>query len=93
MIFLFVIGTIAGIMLGLRFKVLVLVPAILLATIFIIASGSGHELKMITLSLMGTVVLLQIGYFMGSMLRALIRAQLLARRSAHLPPPGSQTGH
>ena len=91
MIVYLVIGTIAGILLGLRFKILVLVPAILLATIFIIASG--HELKMITLSLMGTVVLIQIGYFVGSTLRAIIRAHLPARSSGTSRPPGSQTGH
>ena len=70
-----------------RFKVLVLVPAILLAAIVVIASG--HEPKMIALTLMGTVVLLQIGYVVGSMLRATIRAYLPARSSVHLPPPGS----
>ena len=91
MVVFLVIGTIAGILLGLRFKVLVLVPATLLAAIFVIASG--HEPKMIALTLMGTVVLLQIGYFVGSTLRAIIRAHLPARSSGTSRPPGSQTGH
>ena len=42
------IGTIAGVLLGLRFKVFVLAPAILLATGVIIASG--HEPKMTALT-------------------------------------------
>jgi hypothetical protein len=63
-------GAIVGIILGLRFKVLVLVPAILLATIIIVVSGSDHQL----LTLVGTVVSLQIGYIAGSVLRFLARS-------------------
>jgi hypothetical protein len=57
-----VIGTIAGVMLGLRFKVFVLVPAILLATAIITVSGivNGHEPRMIALTVFGAVALLQI---------------------------------
>ena len=64
-------GAIAGILLGLRFKVLVLVPASVLATVVIIISQSGHKLSMIVLTLVGTVVSLQMGYIAGCILRYL----------------------
>jgi hypothetical protein len=38
-------GAIAGILLGVRFKVLVLVPAFLVAAVVIILNGSGYTLK------------------------------------------------
>jgi hypothetical protein len=75
-------GAIAGIMLGLRFKVLVLVPAILLATIVIIATGSSHKLSVIVLTVVLTTASLEIGYIVGCILRALVRAHLPARRRA-----------
>ena len=71
-----VAGAIIGILLGLRFKVLVLVPASVLATVVIILSGSGHELSTIILTLVGTVVSLQMGYIAGSVLRSLARPYL-----------------
>jgi hypothetical protein len=66
-----VTSAIGGILLGLRFKVLVLVPASVLATVVIIISQSGHKLSMIALTLVATVVLLQMGYIAGSILRFL----------------------
>jgi hypothetical protein len=65
-----VVGTITGVLLGLRFKVLVLVPASLLATAVITVSGfvSGHEPGMIALTVFGAVASLQIGYFVGGIL-------------------------
>ena len=78
-----VIGALAGITLGLRFKVLVLVPAILFATVIIIASG--HELKVIALTVFGTAVALQVGYVVG--------AYLPARRRVHFPQAGSTPTH
>jgi hypothetical protein len=80
-----VAGAIIGILLGLRFKVLVLVPASVLATVVIILSESGHilsesghELSVIVLTLVGTLVSLQIGYLAGGLLRYLVRAYLPA---------------
>ena len=67
-----VIGAIIGMLLGLRFRVLVLVPAILLATVVIILTG--HKLGAIVLTLIGTVVSLQLGYIAGSVLRSLTRS-------------------
>jgi hypothetical protein len=71
-------GAIAGILLGVRFKVLVLVPAFLVAAVVIIINGSGHTLSSIVLTVLGTVVSLQIGYIIGSVLRAFARAHLPA---------------
>jgi hypothetical protein len=67
-------GAIAGILLGVRFKVLVLVPACLVAAVVIIVNGSGHTLSSIVLTVLGTVVSLQIGYIVGS---SPLRAQAL----------------
>jgi hypothetical protein len=69
-------GAIVGLILGLRFRVLVLIPAILLATAVIILSGSGQKLSVIVLTLVGTVVSLQIGYVVGGVLRSFARPYL-----------------
>ena len=74
-----VTGAIIGILLGLRFKVLVLVPASVLAAVVIILGRSGHELSVIVLTLIGTLVALQIGYLVGSVLRFLARSYLPTR--------------
>jgi hypothetical protein len=59
-----VITLFAGILFGLRLKVFVLLPATLLAAVAVIAVG--HQPKVImALTLLGTVVLLQIGYLVG----------------------------
>jgi hypothetical protein len=74
-------GAIAGVLLGIRFKVLVLVPASLLAAVIVVANGSGQQLGAVVLTLLGTVASLQIGYVVGSILRALVRARLPAAKS------------
>jgi len=74
-----VAGAIIGILLGLRFKVLVLVPASVLATVVIILSESGNELSVIVLTLVGTLVSLQLGYLAGSVVRFLARSYLPGR--------------
>ena len=66
-----VAGAILGILLGLRFKVLVLVPASVLATVVIASSERGNELSVIVLTLVGTLVALQMGYLAGGILRFL----------------------
>ena len=71
-----IISTIAGIMLALRFKVVVLGPAILLATAVITMSVilSGHKAGAIALTVFGTAALLQIGYISGCILHALAQS-------------------
>lgn len=66
-------GAITGILLGLRFKILVIVPASVVAVVIIIISQSGQKLSMIVLTLVGTMVSLQIGYIAGGVLRLLAR--------------------
>jgi hypothetical protein len=62
-----IIGTLAGALLGLRFKVLVLVPFILILACAIIATRD--DLKAIALTILVTAVLLQIGYVLGLVVR------------------------
>jgi hypothetical protein len=78
MVVLFVIASIAGILLGLRFKVFVLIPATLLAAAVIVASSDQPKLT-IVLTVIGTVALLQIGYIVGIVARALLQRGSMAR--------------
>jgi len=57
------IGTIVGTLLGLRFKVFVLVPATLIAALAIVATV--HGARTIAITILATTVLLQIGYVLG----------------------------
>ena len=61
------IGAVVGIILGLRFKVLVLVPATLLATGVVTAVGllDGQQLRVIALTAVAVAALLQVGYVVG----------------------------
>ena len=54
-------------MLGLRFKILVLVPATLLMTAASTAIGivNGRQVSAVILTSIGTAVLLQLGYIVG----------------------------
>ena len=64
----FVIATIAGIALGLRFKVFVLIPATL---VMIAIVATGHQPRVVlALTALGTAVLLQTGYFVGGIVSA-----------------------
>jgi hypothetical protein len=56
-----VVGAIAGVLLGTRFKVFALAPATLLAAAVIIASGHQSKVAM-ALTVLATTVLLHIGY-------------------------------
>jgi glycerol-3-phosphate acyltransferase PlsY len=74
----FVIAPIAGILLALRFKVFVLVPATLLAAAVIVACS--HQPKLTTaLTVAATAVLLQIGYIVGVIVGALLQRRSMAR--------------
>ena len=58
-----IIGVLGGVLLGLRFKIFVLVPFILILACAIIATGDGW--KAIALTILATAVLIQIGYVLG----------------------------
>jgi hypothetical protein len=68
MLVLLAIGIIAGILLGLLFRVLVLVPGTLLATAVITVLGfaKGLGFGMIALIVFGAAVSLQVGYIVGA---------------------------
>jgi hypothetical protein len=70
MLVFFAVGTVAGLLLGLRFKLFVLVPAILIATLAIVLSSRG--LRVIVFTEVGTVALLQVGYIGGCVLRVIL---------------------
>ena len=66
------VGAIAGIILGWRFNVLILIPATLLALAVVTASdiASRQSIKLILLTAVGTAVLLQLGYIAGRFLKS-----------------------
>jgi hypothetical protein len=76
-------GALVGALLGLRFKVLALIPGILIAACAIIATGDS--LKAIALTIFATAVLLQVGYALGLVVRVLA-AQRLSPRSIPREP-------
>lgn len=78
MMFFFIISAFLGILLGLRFKVLALVPAILFLTIVVILTSHGD--RVIAPTVFGTIVLLQFGYLVGCVFRVVARDQLRVRK-------------
>ena len=77
-----IIGTMAGILIGLRFSVFALIPATLLATGAIIATDQ-HGPKIIALTVFGTTVLLQIGYVVGCVVQFYARWYLERARDRY----------
>ena len=59
-----------GAILGLRFKVFVLAPAMLIVGGYAIIAGmlAGHDTRFVLLSVAGTLALLQIGYTAGCLI-------------------------
>jgi len=66
-----VIGIVAGIVLGLRFKISIFVPTISLmaAAVVLFGLAGGQEPRVIGLALFAAVVSLQIGYILGCALQ------------------------
>jgi len=83
-----IIGALAGVLLGLRFKVLILVPCILIIACAIVATGDG--LKAITLTILATAVLVQVGYALGLVVRVLAAQYLWARNRPRYPSSKSR---
>lgn len=77
MLFVITVAIISGIMLGFRFKVLVLVPATLIAIALIIgvSVAGGYAIGGIVGMVLGAVVSLQIGYILGSVFGAIIATE------------------
>ncbi len=72
-----IVAAFVGIILGLRFNVFVLVPVILLAIALITLReiATGQSAGVILLATFAAVVLLQIGYIAGRVLKVAIQAR------------------
>jgi hypothetical protein len=93
-----VISIVAGVVLGLRYKVLILVPAVMFAMAFALVVGVGHADSLLSIVLMtvGLGVAVQIGYLAGIFLRAVIewvRALLIRNRTPGLSSLGPAWPH
>jgi hypothetical protein len=82
-------STLAGVLLGLRFKVFVLVPLILIIACAIIATG--HGLKAIALTILATAMLFQIGYILGLVVRIWAGRYLRRRKILRYQPSKSKS--
>ena len=91
MVTFFVIGIVAGVLLGLRSKTLVLVPASVLITLAVIfasvANGLGYWTMVLTI--IATVLLLQCGYIIGCIMQVFIRARLSTQMTHISAAPGT----
>jgi hypothetical protein len=85
LVFIIFAGAIVGALVGFRFKISVLAPAILFAIAGIIVNGilCDHGPRMIALTALVAAVSLQIGYFVGG---------ILQDGSAHLPAQTTASG-
>jgi hypothetical protein len=68
MMILLIMGVLVGVVLGLRFKVFVLVPVICVALAVVVVEGiaSGDELWRLALAMIVIATSLQLGYFLGT---------------------------
>jgi hypothetical protein len=69
-----IISVVAGVVLGLRYKVLILVPAVMFAMMFAVIVGVARADSVLSVALMtvALAVAVQLGYLAGIFLRALI---------------------
>jgi hypothetical protein len=76
MVILMVIGILVGTVLGLRFKVLVLVPVSCVALPIVVVDGiaRGDELWRLALAVIVIATSLQLGYILGNVVRFVIGA-------------------
>jgi hypothetical protein len=80
-----IIGVAVGIVLGLRYKVLVLVPAVMFAMILTILAGVARadSFWSIVLTAAALVTAVQLGYLVGIVIRAVIGAIWPPRKGGH----------
>jgi hypothetical protein len=76
-----IITTVTGLVLGLRFKMFVLGPAMFVAAAATIAHGiaGGHSYTVIALALFEAMASLQIGYIIGCLLQANVSIRTAGR--------------
>jgi hypothetical protein len=85
MVMLAVFASLIGAALGLKFKVLILVPAIAIAFAIVVVAGLAHSDGILTVAL-ATVLSaagLQFGYLLGLSCRYLARADRMRRAAPH----------
>ena len=89
-----IIGVVIGIALGLRYKVFVLVPAVLFAMILAIAIGVARadSVWSIVLATVVVVTAVQLGYLAGVVMRAIIAAIFPPRKGSRNSGPGRNSG-
>ena len=77
---------IAGTVLGLRFKILALVPAIAVSTVAILAAGvaQGESRWPILLALVSAATALQLGYLLGTVVNLIVVTSLFRRRPSDI---------
>jgi hypothetical protein len=97
MVTLFIVSAFAGLILGLRFNIFALVPAILLAIVVITLSDIATHQSVATIlaTVFAFAVLLQIGYMVGRVLRVAVLARwppwaLIGRRRPKSGPTKSR---
>jgi hypothetical protein len=83
-----IIGAFAGALLGLRFKVFVLVPFILILGCAIIATGEGW--RAIALTIFASAALVQIGYLLGLAGRVWVGRYLMRPKNPRCQPSKSK---
>ena len=68
-----IVGVVGGIVLGFRFRVMVLVETILIAATFIvmIGFGDGYSIPVIAVAVVGITTSLQVGYVAGCLIQLL----------------------
>jgi hypothetical protein len=90
-----IISMLAGIALGLRYKVFVLVPAVSLTIMFAVVGGIAHGDRMwsilFTMAILGTAV--QFGYLAGIMIRVTVGSIFSSLAGGRNPQFNSQIGH
>ena len=90
-----IISMLAGIALGLRYKVFVLVPAVTFAVIFAAIGGIAHGDRLwsilLAMAILGTAV--QFGYLAGIMIRAAVGSICASILGSRNPEFNSQIGH
>ena len=71
-----IIGAVVGIVLGLRYKILILVPALMFAMTLAIIVGvaSADNFWSVVLTTVAVVIAVQLGYLAGIVIRAVIAA-------------------
>jgi len=68
------VSAIAGILLGFRFRISVLIPATILvmASAAFVSAANSHPAGIVVLSMTGTVALFQLGYLAGRFVEAIL---------------------